>query len=463
MMKEHILVIDKEQEVGQLLLKILAKHRYEVSVVETGESALKLIARDPPHLVLLDLSLPDIDGLTLLAKLREIDNVLPVIMLSGHENVRTAVEAMKIGACNYLPKPFNNEELLVLIEKALKNRTLERKVEHLRRQIDKLLAIDTIIGSSEAMQKVFKLVQSIAPYDVSVILRGESGTGKELVAKAIHYNSVRRENHFVALDCATLPETLVESEVFGYQKGAFTGAMDTKIGKFEMAQGGTLLLDEVGNLSLHVQAKLLRVLEERVIERLGGKRPIEIDVRLISATNSNLEKDISQGKFREDLYHRLNEFTLTLPPLRQRNGDIPLLTHYFIQEFNEQLGMHVQEISTNALDILHVYAWPGNVRELKNCIKRSMLLAKETIETDHIPPHILDGKGHDNSDFLENLGLEKGISLKEASKIAASKVEKQLITRVLREFNGNRGKTASYLSIDSKTLYNKIKEYNIRE
>ena len=460
-MKEHILVVDKEQQVGQLLLKILKKRRYEVSVVETGESALKLIAKKPPHLVLLDLSLPDIDGLTMLAKLREVDGILPVIVLTGHENVRTAVEAMKIGACDYLPKPFNNEELLIIIEKALKNRKLERRVEYLRRQIDKLLAIDTIIGSSGPMQKVFKMIQSIAPYDVSVILRGESGTGKELVAKAIHYNSLRRESHFVALDCATLPETLVESEVFGYQKGAFTGAMDTKIGKFELAQNGTLLLDEVGNLSLQVQAKLLRVLEERVIERLGGKQPIEIDVRLISATNSNLEEEISQGKFREDLYHRINEFTLFLPPLRQRNGDIPLLAQYFVQELNEQLGKNVQEVSQEALDLFETYRWPGNVRELKNCIKRAMLLAKEVIEIEHLPPHILQNEKHEGFDFLDELDLKRDISLKEASKIASAKVEKQLISRVLREFKGNRGKTAAFLSIDSKTLYNKIKEYKI--
>ncbi|MCG2676948.1 sigma-54 dependent transcriptional regulator, partial [bacterium] len=325
----------------------------------------------------------------------------------------------------------------------------------LRKEIGKRFALECIIGNSPQMEKVFDLIRRVATHDVTVLLHGASGTGKELIAQAIHYASSRSNGPFIAIDCATLPETLVESELFGYERGAFTGAEARKLGKFELVQGGSLFLDEIGNLTPDTQVKLLRALQERKIERLGGKRPINVDVRLIAATNVNLEKAMEKGLFREDLYHRLNVFPIYLPPLKEREGDVPLLAKYFLAEFNKELKKEVRKISEEAMGLLINYRWPGNVRELENTIKSAILLAEETILPQHLPQKIQAVRDE------VNLSELKG-SLKEVSRKATQRIEKELITRVLREVHWNKSKASQLLNVDYKTLYNKIKEYGIK-
>jgi len=328
-------------------------------------------------------------------------------------------------------------------------------VGDLRQEVRKKFALERIIGNSPQMGKVFDLVRRVATHDVTVLLRGPSGSGKELIAQAIHYASNRSSGPFVAIDCATLPETLVESELFGYEKGAFTGAEARKLGKFELAEGGTLFLDEIGNLPPNTQVKLLRALQEKKIERLGGKRPIRVNVRVITATNVNLEKAIEAGRFREDLYHRLNVFPIHLPPLKDREGDVLLLAKYFLAEFNKELRKKVKKISEETIELLVKYRWPGNVRELENTIKSAILLAEDTILPQHLPQKIQAVK--DEVRLRELKG-----SLKEVSKKATQRIEKELITKVLKEVHWNKSKASRLLNVDYKTLYNKIKEYGIK-
>jgi len=459
-----ILVIDDEPEIGWIFSKILSDNGYEVTSSQTGKGGLKQVQKAMPDLVFLDLKLSDCDGISVLKEIKNVNPDVLVIMITAHETIQTAVQAMKLGAYDYIPKPIPNERLKIIVDKALETQSLSREVKLLRKGADPL---SEIIGQSHPMQKLFKLVRSAASHDVSVILRGESGTGKELVARAIYALSGRRNKPFIPVDCATLPETLVESELFGYEKGAFTGADALKIGKLETANRGTLFLDEIGNLTTHIQVKLLRILQERKIERLGGKGPISIDVRIISATNMDLEKAVGNGEFRDDLYHRLNVFEIILPPLRERGDDISLLAQYFLERFNREMGKNIKGFSDEAIDSFKNYSWPGNVRELENTVKSAIILAKDRILPGHLSSNIsksmeANTKGT-NSIFSNPKTNSNSVSLKEAKRGVVEDAEKYLIEKTLNETGWNKKKAAQALDIDYKSLFTKIKKYGIKK
>lgn len=468
-----ILVVDDEPEIGWLFGRVLGEDGHEILTAKTGKEALAKIEKEQPDLIFLDVKLPGEDGIALLRRIRAARSKRLVIMLTAYEEVSTAVEAMKLGAYDYLLKPLPNERLKIIVEHALQTVGLGRQVNGLKEEIAKRRTWERLIGGSRQVQQVFELVRKVAAYDVTVLVQGESGTGKELVARAIHAESHRREHPFVPLDCATLPETLVESEIFGYEKGAFSGALDRKPGRFERAHEGTLFLDEVGNLTPHVQMKLLRVLQEGEIERLGGKERIAVDVRLIAATNMNLEDLMRRGAFREDLYHRLNVFVIWLPPLREREGDVEVLSKYFLDQFNQEFGRSVQGIAEGAVALMHRYSWPGNVRELQNAIKSAVILAEDWILPQHLPARLINAPGElqepleisctakQDSEFLTGQLASRTESLKTTSKEAVKEVERQLIVKTLLSCHWNKAEVARRLGIDYKTLYNKIKTYRI--
>lgn len=464
MNKFRILIVDDKEEVRNILGKILSHAGYQVDLVSTGAEGVEAVKAVLPDLVVLDLVLPDAEGLVVLEQLKKIEPSLPVIILTGHESIKSAVEAMKRGAFHYMTKPFDNEELIIVVENAMKSIRLEEEVDELRRQVRGKYSFENIIGESKVMQKLTKLLRAVAATDVTVLIHGESGTGKELVARSLHNSSHRSDRRFTAIDCASLPETLIEAELFGHEKGAFTGAVRSRPGKFEITKGGTVFLDEIGNIPLSTQAKLLRVLEERRVEKLGGSKLTEIDVRILAATNANLEEATQKGLFREDLFHRLNEFPVHVPSLRERPEDIPLFIDHFVKEFNAEIGTKIKELSLGAKGLMMAYRWPGNVRELKNVIRRSMLLANNgTVLAKLLPKELrameLESKPAENGEIsLEPL---LNLSLKEATQVAARQIEKTLIQKVLKEAAGRKGEAAQRLGIDEKTLYNKRREYNL--
>lgn len=453
MIKEKILIIDDEPDIGWLFSKILGEEGYQVSTALSGQEGISIIKKEQPDLVFLDIRLPGIDGIETLKEIRKFNTELLVIILTAYETVKTAVDAMKLGAYDYLSKPVDNERIKIIIKNALKTRNLTREVIHLRQRMMEKYDFNAIIGDSPQMQKVLDMIKTVAAHEITVLLQGRSGTGKELVARAIHYESKRAEKPFVVIDCSILPETLVESEIFGYEKGAFTGAYERKKGKFELANQGTVFLDEIGNLTTPVQIKLLRVLQEREIERLGGKKPIKVDVRLIAATNTNLERAIKHGRFREDLFYRLNVFLIQLPPLREREGDVLLLAGYFLKHFDQEFKKKKTRISPEAMELLAGYHWPGNVRELRNVIESAVLLSDGVIFPQHLSVKIQSVRG-------ESVKMEG--SLKEVTRQARQRAEKKLIFKVLKDVNWNRSKASKILKVDYKTLYNKMKEYNIK-
>ena len=436
---KDILIVDDEKDSRVLLSKILKE--YTVREAEDGEEALTKIKEKTPSLVLLDLKLPGgIDGLEVLKRIHHQNPETLVIILTGYGEVKSAVKTMKLDAYDYLAKPINNEELLLTIKRALQAQELKEKVANLELRLEGKIR-QPLVGNSPPMQKIHKLIGQVSVYNTPVLLEGETGTGKELVAHLIHQNSPRRDESFVVVDCASLPESLVESELFGHEKGAFTGADIRKSGRFELAEKGTLFLDEIGNLSPSTQAKLLRVLEQKEIQHLGGKKPIKIDVRLIAATNQNLRESVKKGSFRRDLYHRLNTFVITLPPLREKREDILLLSKYFLNEFNKKLGKRIKNFSPEAIEMFSEYSWPGNVRELKNSIEHGIILADKIILPKDLPV------------FLRREKRIEGKNLKEK--------EKEVIKKILIETNWKIGKSAEILGISRKTLYNKIKKYNL--
>ncbi len=469
-----ILVVDDEPEIGWLFGRVLGDDGYHVLTAETGEEALAKIEKERPDLIFLDVKLAGQDGIAVLRSIQKSRSKRLVIMLTGHAEVSTAVEAMKLGAYDYLIKPLPSDRLKIIVKHALQTVDSSREISGLNREASKRWSWDRFIGASPQMEKVFELVRKVATHDVTVLLRGESGTGKELVARAVHAESHRAGRPFIPLDCATLPEALVESEIFGYEKGAFTGALDRKPGRFERADNGTLFLDEIGNLAPHVQMKLLRVLQEGEVERLGGKQAISVDVRLIAATNMDLEELGRLGDFRDDLFHRLNVFVIWLPPLREREGDLELLTKFFLEKFNRELDRSVLGISDEAMALLHRYDWPGNVRELQNTIKSAVILAGDSILPEHLPARLMiaDGDGQTqsetcntskrNGDFIAGRPGARIGGLKTASiKQVAIKAERELILETLWNCHWNKAQTARQLGVDYKTLYNKIKAYRI--
>ena len=448
---ERILIVDDEKDLCFNLSNVLQEEGFDVIAAGDGKGALKAIQRNSPNLVLLDMRLPDIDGMQILEEMRKIDKDLIIIMLTAFGDVKDAVRAMKIGAFDYITKPFDNEEITLIVKKALQTQYLSKEVEVLRKRLGEKTAVEEVMGASPAIKQVLKQVDIIAPTNMTVILQGESGTGKELISQMIHQKSKRADKPFIAVDCGAIPETLVESELFGYEKGAFTGAEDRREGKFERANSGTLLLDEITNLSDVVQMKLLRVIQERKLQHLGGKRDISIDVRIIVASNANLSERVRKGGFRDDLYHRLNEFQIDLPLLRERKEDIPSLAKYFLEEANSEFNKKVNDFSNEAMKFLLDYAWPGNVRELRNIIRRAVLLAeRDQIEQGNLSPDKfrLSKEGIDSTKLLN-----KWVSFEEITR----EFEKDLIKKALEEVGGNKLKAAELLKMNKKTFYRKIK------
>ena len=477
MTKINILIIDDEAELCQTLSEMLkeGKEGYKVSIANRGKDGLVKIKEEIFDLVLLDIKILEMDGIETLEKIKALDKNILVIMLTAYQTVETAVKAMKLGAYDYISKPFNYEELKIIIKRALQTRDLSREVISLRHQLRDKFSFQNIIGRSDKIKEALYKIEKVAPTNATVLIRGESGTGKELIAKTIHQYSPRKDKPFVAVDCAGLTETLIESELFGHTKGAFTGAIAKKIGKFELAQGGTLFLDEIGNLPINIQIKLLRTLQEREINRIGEKYPIKIDARFVVATNANLEEAMKSGVFREDLYHRINVFSIFLPPLREKKEDIPLLALHFLNQFNPILEKNVKNISKESMELLVNYPWPGNVREVQNVIQQAIIMAEDIILPEHLPVYIREANVEKKADkdlagvdFVsacieegERIDLTKGLSLKEMTNRVFKDTEREIILETLKRTNWNKAEAARLLKINYKTLYLKIKEYKL--
>ncbi len=443
----RILIVDDEEIMRESLTDWLKEDGYEVEAVEDGFKGLEAAKSGKWNVMLLDLKMPKMDGLEVLKEVKRLKLDIPVIIITAYATVDTAVAAIKEGAYDYIVKPFHPEEVGLIIKKIIERQNLIKENILLRKELTRRYEFQDIIGKSAKMQAVFDLIRTIGPTRSTVLIEGESGTGKELVARAIHETSLRSECPFIALACGALPETLLEAELFGYEKGAFTGAVSQKKGKIEIADGGTLFLDEIGDIDLKTQVDLLRFLQEREFRRLGGTDVIKVDVRIIAATNQNLKQLVAEGKFRDDLYYRINVFSIILPPLKERREDIPLLVTHFIDKYRIETGKNVDKISEAALQILMDYDWPGNVRQLENSIEHAMVIAHgNTIVPENLPALGKKEPGKDSA-------ADTSMSLEE--------VEKQHIISVLKETKNNISQASEILGINRATLYRKMKEYGI--
>jgi len=456
-----ILIIDDQDDLRWFLSNFLLEEGFEILIAENGEVGLEQVRKNAPEVVLLDLKMPQLDGIATLEQIKEIDPSIPVIIITAYGDIRSAVQAMKLHAYDYLTKPFDNQDLLFTIKRALERQQLLSQVETLRNQIQTGSVLQDIMGSSPQIQKVLKQIYQVARSSFTVIIQGETGTGKEIVARAIHQQSERSQKPFVALDCGAIPETLIESELFGYEKGAFTGANQRRDGHFQLAHRGTLFLDEIANLPLTTQSKLLRAVQEWQIQPLGAKQPIPVDLRLIVASNTTLGEAVKAGRFRQDLYHRLNEFTVTIPPLRERREDIVHLARRFLEEANLELRKEVRGFSKEAIQFLLSYPWPGNVRELRNMIRRAVLQCEGIIVLEHLSAVESQVLALPSQPEAE-LDIQAGLSLKEITGKAAAEVEERVIQQILKATRGNKSQAARLLKIDYKTLYSKLKRHGIR-
>ncbi len=446
--EKQILVLDDEEMILDLLQETFQSTGYEVDTASSGKEAFEKCSSRRYDLLVTDLKLPDINGVEVLTRVKKKYPMMGVILITAYGSIKNAVQAMKKGAFDYVTKPFNLDELELIVSKYFEFQDLITENEYLRSELDKKFSYENIVGKSPCMIQVFDCIRTVAKSKTTVLIQGPSGTGKELVSRAIHYNSDRKLGPFITANCAALPEGLVESELFGHEKGAFTGAYKTAKGRFELAHGGTILLDEVSEIGLGIQAKLLRVIQEREIERVGGVKPIEVDVRIIATTNKNLIEEVREKRFREDLYYRLNVVPITLPSISERREDIPLLIAYFISKFSAENGAPIKKVTEKTMKTLMQLDWPGNVREIENCVERAVVMSPKEI------------KEYDISHFLfqqpsalhaEELNAEQFMTLRE--------VEKKLILKTLREQDMNRTKTADLLDISVRTLRNKLNEY----
>jgi len=446
----NILVIDDEEVMRDSCKQILSRQGHNVKLAEDGYQGLELLKEKSFDLVILDLKMPGIDGMEVLEKIKESSPETAVVVITGYATVESAVEAMKRGAYDFLPKPFTPEEFRLIIERALEKKRLILENIYLRQELEVKRKSEVIIGKSKVMQKVYELIRRVGPTDSTVLILGESGTGKELVARAIHYHSQRKNKPFIIVDCGALVENLFESELFGHIKGSFTDAASTKHGRFEIANGGTLFFDEIGNIGPNVQAKLLRATQEREITRIGSSKTIKVDVRIIAATNKNLRKAIQEKTFREDLFYRLSVVPITLPPLRERPEDIPELANYFLKKYNQKRGKNLTGISQRAMKALTEYSWPGNVRELENAIERAVVLAKGNV----IEPSDLSYYG---------LAVDVSSGPMAGNHKRLIDVEAEHILKILEETGWHKSQTAKLLGVDRKTLRAKMKKYRITE
>lgn len=451
-----VLLAEDDRSTRSSLAQFLKGIGYEVAEASTGNEALELLSARSFDLVVTDLRLPGADGMEIIRAIQpEVPNTLGIV-ITGFGTIQNAIEAMRLGVFEYLLKPVNFDELQIALERALEYQRLHRENRQYRREAQRQFGVQNLIGNSDAMKRILELIDKVADSDSTVLIYGESGTGKELVARAIHYRSDRMDKPLVPINCAAIPSDLLESELFGYEKGAFTGAHRTKIGRFEYANGGTLFLDEIGEMSPQLQVKLLRVLQEKSFERLGGVRPIQIDVRIIAATNRNLEKAMEEGKFREDLYYRLSVIPIHIPPLRERKEDIPVLVEHFLEKFNREKGRNITGISPKAMDKLMTYWWPGNVRELENLIERVVVLKRSgTIDVEDLPEKILTSGAKDP---LGTIVLpEQGIQLD----ATIHRLERELILQALKRTKGVKKEAAQLLGMKRTTLIQKMKRNNI--
>jgi two-component system response regulator HydG len=444
-----ILIIDDKRNIREVLSAILQNEGYTVHSAENARQALERMPKIVPAIVITDLKLPGIDGIELVKRLKERDPGIPIIIITAFGSISSAVEAIKAGGYDYLTKPLDYERLKLLIRRALDQRRPRMKDADLRLALNRQESVREIVGAGPIMNRLLELISTVAPSNSSVLIQGESGTGKELVARAIFMRSKRKGGPFVVVDCSALPDDLLESELMGYEKGAFTGAVSRKEGRIELANGGTLFLDEIGEMKLPLQAKLLRLIQERRFFRIGGLAPIDVDFRLVAATNRDLKREVEAGRFRADLYYRLNVINITVPPLRDRREDIPLLARAAVKKIALRNEMPEKIIAPNVMDLLIRYAWPGNVRELENCIERMMVVCREdVISAECVPPELVElefapeGRGSENPPSLEDL-------------------EREAIIAALQKANGNKSEAARLLRIDRKALYNRLMKYHL--
>jgi DNA-binding NtrC family response regulator len=448
MADERILVVEDEEGMREFLRILLSKERYAVVTCESGEQALDKFKEENFQVVITDIKMPGMNGMEVLTAIRDIDPFVPVIVMTGHASMETAIESVNKGAFAYLLKESRNEEIKQMVRQAVEMRKLRRENKFLRQELRRNHTDRPIIGKSDKIRQVFSLVDKVAETDSTILISGESGTGKELVAREIHYKSGRSQGPFVSINCGALPETLLESELFGHVKGSFTGAVRDKEGLFAVAKGGTFFLDEVGETSPAIQVKLLRVLQEREIIPVGGIKPVKVDVRLIAATNSDLERDVESGKFRADLYYRLNVIPIRIPPLRERKDDIALLVDHFLKLYSEGAGRSQKGLSPDAFEVLMRYDWPGNVRELENALERAVILQEgRIIAVEDLPERLRRPAG------------DRQKSVVSTSTLTLEELEKEYMLKVLDETGWHKKRAASILGINASTLYRKLQRY----
>ncbi len=449
---KKILIVDDDASHRQMLNAVLSDEGYDITQSGSGEDSVTAVEKQFYDLVLMDIRMRRMSGIEALKKIKEISPGIPIVIMTAYASVGTAVEALKSGAYDYLTKPLDIDELKLLVEKALHHHQLKEENKYMKERLDDRFDFSRIIGKSRAMQDLFETMAMIAPSDATVLITGESGTGKELIANAIHQNSTRRDKPFITVNCAALPENLLESELFGHVKGAFTGAESPRKGRFHLADTGSVFLDEIGEMPLITQVKILRVLQEHEFEPLGSSDTVKVNTRVIAATNKDLEEEVRKGNFRKDLYYRLNVVNLNVVPLRERRDDIPLLVDYFLEKYSGKNMRLIKALSPQAMDLIMRHQWPGNVRELKNVIERAVILSRGDIITPEQFPDSLKAIGEDENG-PRDVDISPGMPLKE--------VEKQMIIKTLEENDGNRTHTAGLLGISRRTLQLKLKEYGI--
>ncbi len=455
-MDKLIFIVDDEPSILKLLtFWVKDKLKYRVQAFESGNEVLESL-HENPHLVLLDIMLPDINGIEVLKKIKAANENLPVIVLSAQGSIEVAVNALKLGAFDYFSKPIDIHRLETALKNAISNYELTKELQQIRQNLKEQYSFENIVSGDNKMQEVFRMVTKVLDNDITVLIHGESGTGKELIAQAIHYNGRRKDNPFVVVNCASIPRELLESELFGHEKGAFTGAYQKKIGKFEMANGGTLFLDEIGEMEMSLQAKILRVIQQKEFERVGGNEIIRTDVRILSATNRDLQVAVENKEFREDLYYRLSSFPINLPPLRERRGDILILVEHFVDVLNIKLGKKVKGFSKPALKLIYDYEWPGNIRELENTIERCMILSdKEIITEDVLPQQIRRTSG------ISNIKISGVLFGEDSPIIPFEKLKEEAIKHALKITEGNIVESAKKLQIGRATLYRLMEKYEL--
>lgn len=447
-----VLVVDDEKGMRDLLYKVLSKEGYEVFLAEDGEEGLEFVKNQAPDVIIADLDMPVMNGIEMIKHVKAFDPNVLIIIITAYASIESAIEALKIGAFNYIIKPFKTEEIRIALSKAMEHVNLLNQNLYLKKEIEDNISFPGVIGKSEKMKNIINLIEAVSKTDSVVLIEGESGTGKELVARAIHENSNRKEQPFVVLNCGALAEGVLESELFGHERGSFSGAITQRKGRFELAHKGSLFIDEIGELSLSAQTRLLRVLQEKEFERVGGNFPIKVDVRIISATNKNLEKEVKENKFREDLYYRLNVFKISLPPLRERLEDLPEFCNYFLDKFNKQMNKKIKGFSQEAIKILNSYPWYGNIRELQNVIERAVVLCKgEIITPRELPENLLTIEHQQSFEIREGEDLESVID----------RIEKQFILKALKKAAYSQTKTAELLGIKRTTLRYKLEKHGL--